>query len=53
MSKKWIWIAAGGAGAAGGGFLAYEMLKNKSSSTNTVTNGVLINPPQVSVGPPN
>jgi hypothetical protein len=53
MSKKWIWIAAGGAGAAGGGLLAYEMLKSKSPSTNTVTNGVLINPPQVTVGPPN
>jgi hypothetical protein len=52
ISKKWLWIAAGGAGAAGGGFVAYEKLKSKSS-TNAVTNGVTINPPVVSVGPPN
>jgi hypothetical protein len=52
-SKKWLWIALGGAGAAGGGFVAYEMIKNKSSSTAAVTNGVTINAPQVSVGPPN
>jgi hypothetical protein len=52
-SKKWMWIALGGAGAAGGGFVAYEMIKSKSSSAAAVTNGVTINAPQVTVGPPN
>jgi hypothetical protein len=52
-SHKWIWL--GLAAGAGGGFAAYELLKNAGSSSSAAAataTGITIGPPQVTVGGP-
>ena len=51
-SKKWLLIGLAAAGAAGGGFAAYEMTRNGSGSAAAATAvNTTISAPQVTIGP--
>jgi len=51
--KKWLWVGLAAAGAAGGGFAAYELMKGGgTASTGALSaGGTTISSPTVSIGP--
>ena len=51
--KKWLWFGLAAAGAAGGGFAAYEVMKGGTASAGAVATAgaTTISAPSVSVGP--